>query len=746
VRTEDQRSRELFLRGRAAETAGDDAGAQQFYRQALRVVDAAYGPGHSRFGVALLALGTHTIDRDRDEAKLRVAHALAVLAAAHGPEHADTARAMSDLGIIYWLQHDWVRARRWLSRSIPITERTRSGMNPNLAFTRAYLEMSQGDPDEPYENLVRRVEEVLEPLVRLHNPDDHSVALARRMIDHVRAGVFPSRHMLARMRAAVPIARARAAIRFARVAIWTAGVGAVLLTAHVVIVGWYLFRTRVREEVVDRPALAERPALQVSLWVAVAIFVVLVAVGVILWGSASALPKSLGEPSDDSDVDLSIPVTAEGILDDALAIFAEFADGPANLRRLAQRGRADTLWELRRPAEAIRDYDDLLRDDPDDVSTLRARACVWTMNGRFAEAAADLERALELEPDSAFALHRFGGALNALDRHHEASVAYKRALDIDPDNAASWCERGRAFYLIDRNRKALRSLDRALELDETLADAHTLRGTVLAALGKRAKSRQAFKEALRLEPDNATTWYMQGAALVSVGRWEEATVSFGRAIAIAPDDSTYLSRGEAYRMLGRYDEAIADFDEALRRNPGNADAVESRDAADRGRARLGEALADPEGSHFNATVVDALAEAVAQLRPGALLDTRTVLHALMRVDLTNDWGRITTHFGSIDAVGRSDAGDPDCTPGERWKATTLTRTCAEAVRTALRIADNHDLGPVPSGVLALGLVADPMSGAARALGVADRTGHHRLIDLIQEDLLDVELADLDIRP
>jgi tetratricopeptide (TPR) repeat protein len=45
-------------------------------------------------------------------------------------------------------------------------------------------------------------------------------------------------------------------------------------------------------------------------------------------------------------------------------------------------------------------------------------------------------------------------------------------------------------------------------------------------------------------------------------------------------------------MLGRYQQAIADFDQALRLNPQNADAINSRDLAKSALGQLEEAIAE----------------------------------------------------------------------------------------------------------------------------------------------------------
>lgn len=51
---------------------------------------------------------------------------------------------------------------------------------------------------------------------------------------------------------------------------------------------------------------------------------------------------------------------------------------------------------------------------------------------------------------------------------------------------------------------------------------------------------------------------------------------------------------------------------------------------------------------------------------------------------------------------------------------------------------------MPVAVLALGLIANPATAAARALGVGEGIDHGLLIDLFQEVLIGAHLEDLDL--
>ena len=71
-----------------------------------------------------------------------------------------------------------------------------------------------------------------------------------------------------------------------------------------------------------------------------------------------------------------------------------------------------------------------------------------------------------------------------------------------------------------------------------------------------------------------------GVVEARLGKFEEAIRSYTRAIAAAPRYApAYMNRGLAYMNVGRYDQAIEDFDMILRQDPENDQAQKYRELA-----------------------------------------------------------------------------------------------------------------------------------------------------------------------
>src|SRR5947208_1517073 len=80
-------------------------------------------------------------------------------------------------------------------------------------------------------------------------------------------------------------------------------------------------------------------------------------------------------------------------------------------------------------------------------------------------------------------------------------------------------------------------------------------------------------EVMATGSDRAAASYSEGAILGALGRYEEAIKSYEEAIRIKPDyfDAWY-TKGNTLGNLGRYEEAIESFEQAIRIKPDDVEA------------------------------------------------------------------------------------------------------------------------------------------------------------------------------
>lgn len=78
------------------------------------------------------------------------------------------------------------------------------------------------------------------------------------------------------------------------------------------------------------------------------------------------------------------------------------------------------------------------------------------------------------------------------------------------------------------------------------------------------------------KPD-AQSYFVAGLSFAEQGRYQEAVAEYSEAIRLDPGNAlAYNNRGLAYVRLGQYQRAIEDYAEAVRVDPGDADAYADR--------------------------------------------------------------------------------------------------------------------------------------------------------------------------
>ena len=97
---------------------------------------------------------------------------------------------------------------------------------------------------------------------------------------------------------------------------------------------------------------------------------------------------------------------------------------------------------------------------------------------------------------------------------------------------------------------------------------------------------------------SAEAYFNRGVAKAELGKYSEAITDFDTAIQLNPKNvRSYNDRGVAKAELGRYVEAITDFDTAIQRDPENVRSYQNRGKVNAELGKYSEAIAD-----FNAAI------------------------------------------------------------------------------------------------------------------------------------------------
>jgi tetratricopeptide (TPR) repeat protein len=170
----------------------------------------------------------------------------------------------------------------------------------------------------------------------------------------------------------------------------------------------------------------------------------------------------------------------------------------------------------------------------------------------------------------------------------EAISEYDEAISLDPALANAYNNRGLAYDQLAyqemftgefdeslvKCEQALKDFDTAIMLNPDYAEAYNNRGNMYhrpyytrnARPNQREQVIQDFDDAIRLKPDYAEAYYNRGFTYwIATVQREQAIYDFNEAIRLKPNYvEAYCFRGCAYTGLGKYTEAISDFEQCIR--------------------------------------------------------------------------------------------------------------------------------------------------------------------------------------
>jgi tetratricopeptide (TPR) repeat protein len=163
-----------------------------------------------------------------------------------------------------------------------------------------------------------------------------------------------------------------------------------------------------------------------------------------------------------------------------------------------------------------------------------ALGSAFAQSGQFAEASAVLARAVTLRPDSAAANRDLGAAYDCQDLHEPAIEAYRRAVELKPALGDVQHRLGELYARYSRMEEASECFDRAADAGKNTAQARLYRSDARLLRGDLPAAEQWARRAIALEPASDAAHGTLGGVLYAQGRFEEAAACFETALRLNP--------------------------------------------------------------------------------------------------------------------------------------------------------------------------------------------------------------------
>jgi tetratricopeptide (TPR) repeat protein len=222
--------------------------------------------------------------------------------------------------------------------------------------------------------------------------------------------------------------------------------------------------------------------------------------------------------------------------------------------------------------------------------------------GRYEEAVAPLRDAARLAPDDPGVLNDLGVACMAARRFLEAISWFRRSIALEPGVGSTHYNLGLALQHTGDDEAALIEHRRAVMLSRELAGAHAQLGDLFWERGMRSEAVAAYEQTYAAAPATTLGRLSRAKALSAEDRDREAEEELRHLIACGPSNSqAYVLLGRLLQETGRFDEAIASFENAVAVDPWQTNAyhglVSARKVGEAERpwvARIVERLAAPD--------------------------------------------------------------------------------------------------------------------------------------------------------
>lgn len=194
------------------------------------------------------------------------------------------------------------------------------------------------------------------------------------------------------------------------------------------------------------------------------------------------------------------------------------------------------------------------------------RAGRLIQEGRLREAEEALSAVSARRPEDPEPHYALGVLYLNTRRMPEADERLRRAVELDPDFAEAHYNIGVIRGYDSDGTAAIAAFRRAIELEPELIDAHNNLGALLMSGGRFNEAIAAWRRAAEIAPDSEIGMIAEAKALEAEGRLHEAEAQLRAFIARTP----WAHAGLGYRLLGavlaqlgRFDEAVASYDEAI---------------------------------------------------------------------------------------------------------------------------------------------------------------------------------------
>jgi len=192
------------------------------------------------------------------------------------------------------------------------------------------------------------------------------------------------------------------------------------------------------------------------------------------------------------------------------------------------------------------------------------KAQVLKKEERTLEALSFFEKSISLYPGNYEAYFLAGNCYQELKRYPEAFQQYDLALKMHPYQPVIYNNLGTIYLKSFYYDKAITAFQKAVSINPYYSGAHYNLYLAYESLGRRGEAEKELVLASDIRPD------FVGQLYLDQGKYDDAIAAYDKALKENPDDAdTHFKLGLIYGEKTKYDQAISQFRKTIRLKPGH---------------------------------------------------------------------------------------------------------------------------------------------------------------------------------
>jgi tetratricopeptide (TPR) repeat protein len=162
-----------------------------------------------------------------------------------------------------------------------------------------------------------------------------------------------------------------------------------------------------------------------------------------------------------------------------------------------------------------------------------------------------------------------GGSKHFIDEQYEQAVKlYTEAIELAPGRAIAYNMRGSAYRALGNIDRAMADYNRAIEINPDYWVAYKNRGALHLQYENYPAALDDFRQLVTLDNESIEGRYGMFAACYHLGDYDQALTWATELVDAIPSEAwTFGNRAECLFATGRYEEALADYEQARSLDP-----------------------------------------------------------------------------------------------------------------------------------------------------------------------------------